>query len=206
MVFYETNNFSPPARPFLVVGLGNPGKNYRETRHNIGFMVVDQIAAELGLRWQEKSKRYEICSALVSDKQVFFVKPLKFMNTSGEIVRELLMADRIPLDHLIVICDDLNLPFGRIRIRGSGSNGGHNGMASIIQRLGSKEFARIRVGIGADFNKGEMSDFVLARFVKAEKKMLPEIISITSQATLTILTEDLDSAMNRFNQVIITPE
>lgn len=206
MVFYETNNFSPPARPFLVVGLGNPGKNYRETRHNIGFMVVDQIAAELGLRWQEKSKRYEICSTLVSDKQVFFVKPLKFMNTSGEIVRELLMADRIPLDHLIVICDDLNLPFGRIRIRGSGSNGGHNGMASIIQRLGSKEFARIRVGIGADFNKGEMSDFVLARFVKAEKKMLPEIISITSQATLTILTEDLDSAMNRFNQVIITPE
>lgn len=189
-----------------MVGLGNPGKNYRDSRHNIGFMVVDSIAAELGLRWQEKNKRYEICFALVSDKKVYFVKPLKFMNNSGDIVTNLLMADRIPLEHLIVIYDDLNLAFGRIRIRGSGSNGGHNGMASIIQRLGSKEFARLRVGIGADFDKGEMSDFVLARFLKAEKRILPEIIALAGQATLTFLKEDLDSAMNRFNQMIITPE
>lgn len=189
-----------------MVGLGNPGKNYQESRHNIGFMVVDQIAAELGLRWQDKKKRYEICSASIGGKEAHLVKPLKFMNNSGNIVYELLMADRIPLEHLIVIYDDLNLPFGRVRIRGSGSNGGHNGMASIIQRLGSKEFARIRVGIGADFNQGEMSDFVLSRFMKTEKKILPEIISRAAQAALIFLTEDLDAAMNRFNQMIITPE
>ena len=144
-----------------IVGLGNPGRKYRKTRHNIGFVVAEAIAKRLGGEFTVGSDDFELAEGQARATAVFVVKPLTFMNNSGLAVRQLLKRYRIPLEHLLVIHDDINLPFGRIKLRGKGSDGGHNGLASIIRHLSTQEFPRLRVGVGADFGPGEMVDYVL---------------------------------------------
>lgn len=156
----------------LVVGLGNPGTEYSHTRHNVGFMVLDQLVQE----WKEVSK---LKSAISKHGDVLYLKPLTFMNNSGEAVRAVLDYYHIAFEDLLVVFDDKDLPLGTVRFRSKGSSGGHNGIKSIIQHLGSEEFARLKVGIAPtdpDRAMGDTAEYVLGTFSKAEQKVLPEII------------------------------
>lgn len=159
---------------YLIAGLGNIGPEYARTRHNIGFMVLDA--------WKEasntsfKTERYgDVCCIQVKGRQFWLLKPSTYMNLSGNAIRYWMNKLDIPGENLIVVCDDLNLPFGTIRMRLQGSDGGHNGLKNIIELLGNNSFTRIRVGIGNDFARGGQIDFVLGSFSQEEEKQIPQI-------------------------------
>ncbi|MDZ7314979.1 MAG: aminoacyl-tRNA hydrolase [candidate division KSB1 bacterium] len=184
--------------PFLIVGLGNPGRRYEKTRHNVGFMVVDRLAERWDVRFR-KLNSYELGEVLWKDERVFLAKPLTYMNNSGFAVSELVRYYRIELNRLLVILDDVELPFGRLRIRRQGSSGGHNGLDSIITQLGSKEFARLRIGIGNEYAKRDMVDFVLSPFSKNEQEELESVLIRAVEAVQVFIENGVDQAMNRFN-------
>jgi len=183
----------------VVVGLGNPGRRYLKTRHNVGFLVADALAGRMGARYEIKAGLYALADGEAEGVGFAVVKPLTFMNNSGTAVAAVLRHMALPPEALLVVHDDVNLPFGRLRLRAKGSDGGHNGVASIIEALGTEQFPRLRIGIGADFAPGEMVQYVLARFTRGEWQALQEVIERAVDACLTFVTSSLVTAMNQFN-------
>ncbi len=184
----------------LVVGLGNPGKNYENTRHNAGFMVVDEIAKMCGADISQKAHRALVTKAVFNGKKIILAKPQTFMNLSGESVRALF--DYYKPEKLIVVYDDITLDVGGIRVRKSGSAGGHNGMKNIIQQLGTNEFERVRVGVGEKPSKMDLADWVLSRFKPEEREDLDNAIDNAVKAVELMLNDETDEAMNRFNKKV----
>jgi PTH1 family peptidyl-tRNA hydrolase len=151
-----------------VVGLGNPGKKYESTRHNIGFLVLDKFAEKNRLNFLPSKKDYYYSEGALATSEFFLLKPATYMNLSGTALLDFVSERQIDLENILVVFDDVNLPSGKIRLRKSGSDGGHNGIKSIIYNLQNDNFARLRFGIGSDFHKGEMADYVLSKFTANE--------------------------------------
>ncbi|MDX1977236.1 MAG: aminoacyl-tRNA hydrolase [Pseudanabaenaceae cyanobacterium bins.68] len=191
----------------LIVGLGNPGEKYDRTRHNIGFMVIDHLAKQwqVSLVPERKFKGSWAEKTWQSGNRVYLLKPSTFMNLSGESAIALLKWYKLTPASVLVIYDDMDIPLGRIRIKPSGSAGGHNGMKSVIAHLGTSNFPRLRVGIGAPKHPQEAKDpervvgHVLGNFSATEAKRLPELLGLTEEAIATIFTEGLDKAMSVYN-------
>ena len=184
---------------YLIVGLGNPGPEYTHTRHNIGFQVLDHLAATAEVRFSPD--RYADRAELRHKGRTFILtKPGTFMNLSGKAVRYWMEQENIPADRVLVITDDLAIPFGAIRIRAKGGAGGHNGLTSIIELIGTEEFPRLRFGIGSDFPKGRQSDYVLGEWNGNERKTLAERIELAGKAVLQFGLLGVANAMNNFNK------
>lgn len=182
---------------WLIVGLGNPGRKYSRTRHNIGFMVLDEFAHELNIEFIEK-KEYRIARGSILDKQIILVEPLLYMNLSGIVVRNILKKYIIQPQNLIVVYDDIDMETGKIRIRKTGSSGGHKGVESIIENIGSKDFIRVKIGIGRD--PGVPAEiYVLSKFDKDQLKIIKDSIDVAINAITTIIDKGVDRAMNLYN-------
>jgi PTH1 family peptidyl-tRNA hydrolase len=184
---------------WLIVGLGNPGAAYVKTRHNLGFMLVDQLARESQTHVKRDECRSLIGRAEIENQRTELAKPQTFMNLSGDAVNCLLQKPDRSLDRLIVVSDDLALPFGKIRLRPSGSHGGHNGLRSIIDRTGTNEFARLRIGIMPEHPVSDTKDFVLESFSKAESAEIEKILEASADAIRAVLRDGIDKAMAEFN-------
>jgi PTH1 family peptidyl-tRNA hydrolase len=194
---------SPPVlTTFIIAGLGNPGRDYRDNRHNVGFMVVDRIGEEFGIRLSKFQSRAMTGSGLVEGSKLILAKPQTFMNLSGEAVAALARFYKIPLENLLVIHDDLDLPFGVIRIRPGGGSGGQKGLASIINRLGNENFPRLRIGIGRPVGRMPASDYVLQDFSNSERKQLGGILDSCLGAVKVFVTTGMESAMNQYNGAV----
>lgn len=185
----------------LVIGLGNPGTQYRGTRHNLGFEVLDRYAGEYGLEFRKKKESLVAEAPHPQDGELLFVKPQTFMNLSGDVLAEYRNKHwyKDPAS-LLVVFDDAALPVGQIRIRTGGSAGGHNGMKSIIERLGNDRFPRLRVGIGAPPPNLALEDYVLKGFAPAERAQIEETLPRAVEALRAALTDGVEAAMNRYNQ------
>ena len=185
----------------LIVGLGNPGREYRDTRHNVGFMVVDEIARRHGIDWA--SAPSQIAETLIAkrfgDEPVMVAKPLTYMNNSGDAVAGLVRYFDVNHDDLFVVVDEAALPFGRLRARARGSAGGHNGLKSIIERLGTTEFSRLRLGVGRGDGRRDLADHVLARFERGEQAELETFITRAADAAELFAAEGIAKVMNVFN-------
>ena len=185
---------------YLVAGLGNPGKQYDMTRHNIGFHTIDYIADELGVKIKKLKYKAIYGECDINGEKVLLVKPQTYMNLSGESISEFVKFFKIPTENVIIISDDIALETGRIRIRKKGSAGGHNGLKNIIYMLNSENFNRIRIGVGAPTHPDyELKDFVLGRFTKDEIPVLEESIIKSYKAVVEIIKRGADSAMNKLN-------
>jgi peptidyl-tRNA hydrolase, PTH1 family len=184
---------------YLITGLGNMGYEYDDTRHNIGFEVVDQICEALGGSWRQDTHG-DLAEVKHKGRTLILLKPNTYMNLSGKAVRYWLQKEKIPNENLMVICDDLNLPFGKIRIRPNGSDGGHNGLKNIQELLASTAYPRMRMGIGSAFSKGKQVNFVLGKWTEDEQAELPNILERADEAVRTFATIGLDRAMNFFNK------
>ena len=186
---------------YIIVGLGNPGREYQNTRHNIGFQVIDAIAEKNNISVKEKKYKALIGKGVVAGQKVLLVKPQTYMNLSGESVREVIDYYKIDeKEELIVISDDISLDVGQIRIRKKGSAGGHNGLKNIILHLGHDQFERIKMGVGEKPQGYDLADYVLGHFTQMEQEILQDSIARALQAVETIMTEGVDQAMNRYNQ------
>jgi PTH1 family peptidyl-tRNA hydrolase len=187
---------------WIIVGLGNPGKKYAKTRHNIGFLVVEEIAKRYAIEFNEREK-YRIGRGSIDGRDILLVEPLLYMNNSGIVVKDISKRFTIPPENLIVIHDDLDMEVGKIRIRRKGSSGGHKGVESIIQNLSAKDFPRLKIGIG---RKGDIApeDYVLSKFRKNEIPLIKSAVEKASDAVITILLKGLEKAMNRFNSGLET--
>ncbi len=183
---------------YLMVGLGNPGAEYEETRHNIGFKVVDSLAQRLSGSF-ETGRLGEVSTVRFKGRHIVLLKPSTFMNLSGKAVRYWMDAEKVPLERVVVITDDLNLPFGALRLRAKGSDGGHNGLKDIQQVLGTTQYARLRFGIGAEFGKGHQVDYVLGSWSDPELDHMAERLDRSVNALLDITTAGLARAMNTHN-------
>ncbi len=186
--------------PRLIAGLGNPGAAYEQTRHNIGFMVTDAIAARLGAAFQNE-KRWQ--SHVAKFAAGWLQKPQTYMNLSGRAVAGLARFHKIPSQEILVICDDVDLPLGRLRLRPSGSAGGHNGLKSIIESLGGGDFPRLKIGVGAANGRpagDRLSGHVLGRFDEQEQAEVARVVDRATEAVLTALKDGLGTAMNLFNR------
>lgn len=193
-------------KPYLIVGLGNPGAEYRHNRHNVGFMVVDALAELAKIPIRRVSFRALVGKGALEGESVILAKPQTFMNKSGEAVAPLLRFYKIPVEHLLVIHDDLDLPLGTLRLRPSGGTGGQKGMESIVAKLGTRDFARLRVGIGRPPGRMDPSDYVLHDFDPPQVEMLPEILHHAVQAVRMFIKEGIEQAMNDFNGSVIDEE
>jgi len=185
--------------PKLIIGLGNPGARYAHTRHNVGFMVVDLLAQSLPAGGWSRDGQALVSRALVDGSEVLLAKPLTYMNRSGDAILPLMAEHSIEPADILLIVDDFNLDFGRIRIRRKGSAGGHNGLDSVIRTLGTSQFPRIRLGIGEEGMPDERMDFVLAEFPKSKDAGLKEMIEAAGDAVWTILRDGISRAMSVFN-------
>lgn len=184
---------------YLIVGLGNPGPEYADTRHNIGFQALDALAGASSVVFSPA--RYGDKAELRHKGRTFIlIKPATFMNLSGKAVRYWMEQENIPLERVLVITDDLALPFGAIRIKPKGGAGGHNGLSSIIELLGTEEFPRLRFGIGSDFGKGRQSEYVLAPWTPEESKALEARQELVAKAVLQFGLLGVSHAMNNFNK------
>ena len=184
---------------FLLIGLGNPGREYRDNRHNTGFMLIDRIAVRLNARGMKLQSKAIVTSVLYEDKKLILAKPQTYMNLSGHSVQGLANFYKLPLENLLVAHDDLDLPYGTIRMRPGGGPGGQKGVASTIEHLGTKDFVRLRIGIGRPPGRMDPADYVLQDFSRDEMKTLSEILDHAADAVLVFVMEGLDSAMNKFN-------
>ncbi len=185
----------------LIVGLGNPGKQYEQTRHNIGFDVIDYMANKYNID-VNREKFKGICGeGFIENKKVILLKPLTYMNLSGESIRELANFYKLEDDEIIVVYDDISLDIGRLRIREKGSAGGHNGIKSIIQNLGGDKFPRVKVGVGQP--KDNLVNHVLGKFSKEDREHIEKVIPVVSDAIVEIVKKDAKESMNKFNGVNI---
>lgn len=185
---------------FVIVGLGNPGKKYENTRHNAGFMAIDAIAAKYGIRVTEKKHKALCGSGVVEGQKVLLVKPETYMNLSGESVAEVLGFYKLdPQEELLVIYDDISLAPGNIRIRKKGSAGGHNGIKSLIAHTGTQNFMRIKVGVGEKPAGWDLADYVLGHFSEEDSAKISEVMPDVIQAAVLMMQGDADKAMNDYN-------
>ena len=187
----------PPS--LVVVGLGNPGSKYAETRHNIGFWSIDRIATECSIDVKSRNKATVVGEGTIAEQRVVLVRPRTFVNRSGEAARYLLARYRIPSDKLLIIYDDINLSLGKLRLRIRGSAGGHNGIKSIIEALRSGEFPRLRIGIGRPSAGQDQISYVIGAMSHEEREVADEMLERVTQAVSAILTDGIDAAMSRFN-------
>jgi len=188
----------------LIVGLGNPGREYEQTRHNVGFHVVDLMAEAEGWKWSGKHGKALLADGMVNGEKVVLAKPQSFMNASGPAVAELARWYKVDLADLLVICDDLDLPFAKMRLRPRGSAGGHHGLESVILALGSTEFPRLKVGIGRPaVNPMQTAGYVLQRPRGKEKETLEAAERLAAEAVRCFIREGVLEAMNRFNGVSV---
>jgi len=183
----------------LIVGLGNPGLAYRHNRHNIGFMVADALAQKLEIPLKRVKFKAQIGNGKVEGIPVIIAKPLTYMNNSGEAVAPLVHYFKVPLERLLVIHDDMDLPLGTLRMRPSGGSAGHNGMLSIFDKLGTNAIPRLRVGIGRPPGRMDPADYVLQDFPKNEEELLNMVIAQACEAVLAFITTGLEKAMNTYN-------
>ena len=183
---------------YLIVGLGNPGDEYQDTRHNIGFMVLDALAKASDTVFEDKRYGY-VANMRIKNRELVLLKPTTFMNLSGNAVRYWMNKENIQPENLLIVADDLALPLGKIRLRKQGSGGGHNGIGNIIQVLYSEQFARLRFGIGNDFPMGAQIKFVLDPFDEEERKILDERIPVAVEAVKNFCLSGIDDTMCKFN-------
>lgn len=184
---------------YLIAGLGNPGKDYAGNRHNVGFMSVDHLISAMNAQGKRIKSKAIVSEGLMNGCKIFLVKPQTFMNLSGDAVTALLRFYKVPEDRLMVIHDDIDLPFGTIRIRPTGGAGGQKGVASIIQKLGTPNFVRVRIGVGRPPGRMDPADYVLRDFSKVERDELPFLFSTVEKAVQAWVTDGIEIAMNRFN-------
>lgn len=186
-------------RVFFIVGLGNPGKAYEKTRHNIGFQVVEELARQSALALRKKFLiNGRLAHGLIEECDVYLFQPGTYMNRSGEAVARVMRKFGIEIENLLVIVDDVALPFGQLRLKTHSSSGGHNGLKSIEENLGTNGYARLRIGVGDD-RDGDLASYVLAPFTPDEQKLVPEILGRAAMIAKIWLTEGLTSAMNHAN-------
>jgi len=186
----------------LLVGLGNPGERYEATRHNVGFMVVEKLAAAAGVPLKKKGHQGVYGVGRIAGVETTLLLPQTFMNLSGASVGSACKSLGVVPGDLIVVHDEIDLPFGRLRVKLGGGHGGHNGIRSIAAVLGDQDFPRLRIGIGRP-SGGEVSDFVLSRFSAEERAQLPQVLDVAAEAVTTILTHGVQVAMNDFNHRVI---
>ncbi len=189
----------PPPQVFLIAGLGNPGREYQQTRHNAGFMFANALAEKVGITFSRMEMKAIVAKTRIEGYQVVLAKPQTYMNRSGQAVSSLVRFYKIPLNGLLVVYDDVDLPFGAVRMRPGGGAGGHNGMRSIIQSLGSQDFPRLRIGVNRPPGQMDAADYVLQDFTMVEQKELGEIFSHAIDAAMLFITQGLDMAMNNAN-------
>ncbi|NJN50040.1 MAG: aminoacyl-tRNA hydrolase [Polaribacter sp.] len=185
-------------RKFLIVGLGNIGDAYANTRHNIGFKIVDALAKEMSTTFQTQ-KLGDVATFTFKGKTFILLKPNTFMNLSGKAVRYWMQSEKIDIDNIFIITDDINLDFGSIRIKPKGSDGGHNGLKDIQDKLGTNVYPRFRFGVGSNFSKGRQVDYVLGEWDKEEESKLIERLPKSCEAILSFGTQGLAETMNQFN-------
>lgn len=195
--------FSKPACDYLIVGLGNPGSKYEKTRHNVGFRAIDLLAKELGCK-VDKGKFQGLCGqASYNGKKLLLLKPQTFMNLSGQSVQQAAAFYKLPPERVIVLFDDISLVPGRLRVRAEGSAGGHNGIKSIIAELGSQNFPRVKIGVGAKPHPDyDLADWVLSSFSTQEEKLLVPALERAGEAALCLLEHGVPEAANRFNGAV----
>lgn len=194
-----TAHKEPDPMKYLIVGLGNMGPDYDGTRHNIGFDVVDHLAEQQGVVFKNDTLG-DLASFKHKGRTFMLLKPSTFMNRSGKAVRYWLQKEKITQDRLLVVVDDLNIDLGSVRLRGKGSPGGHNGLKDIDQVLGGNKYARLRVGIGSDFGRGQQVNFVLGQWEPEEQEALQDVIEHSGKAVLAFGTIGLQHTMNAFNR------
>ncbi|MFH0779160.1 MAG: aminoacyl-tRNA hydrolase [Candidatus Eisenbacteria bacterium] len=182
-----------------VVGLGNPGRRYRLTRHNAGFLTIKELESSLVCSWRRKTALYEVRRCDLEGSDVLLVEPRTFMNLSGRAVQAVCVDFDLPLQELIVVCDDTSLPVGKIRLRKKGSSGGHKGLQSVIEVLDTGFFARLRVGVGMPAPEESLEDYVLSKPARSEKRAFKVGLVLASEAVACALKDGVDAAMNRFN-------
>lgn len=200
-MFFSKREESPSSGfDYLIAGLGNPGEQYAFTRHNAGFLALDEIAERAGIRVKSLKFKSLYGTGQIAGKKVVLLKPQTFMNASGEALRDAAQFYKIPMEKVIVLYDDISLDVGRLRIRRKGSDGGHNGIKSILYLTGSDQFPRIKLGVGKKPHpEMDLADWVLSRFTKEEGKLLEEAIDKAAQALELMIQDNTEEAMNRFN-------
>ena len=184
---------------YLIVGLGNPGYEYENTRHNTGFMVLDKMAESAGVSFEDKRYGY-VAETSIKGRKVFLLKPTTYMNLSGNAVRYWLQKENIDQKRLLVVVDDLSIPLGDYRLKGNGSNGGHNGLGNIQQLIG-RQYARLRMGIGNDFQRGQQVDWVLGKYTDEDMRTLQPSIDEAVEIIRSFVLAGLDITMNQFNKL-----
>ena len=189
----------PPDTTYLLIGLGNPGREYRDNRHKVGFMLIDRLAVRLDARGMKVQSKAIVTTATYQDRKLILAKPQTYMNLSGHSAQGLLNFYKVPVENMIVAHDDLDLPFGTIRIRPKGGPGGQKGMASTIEQLGTNGFPRLRMGIGRPPGRMDPAAYVLQNFSKDEFKALSEIIDRAAEAALEFVMNGVNAAMNKYN-------
>lgn len=185
--------------PFLIVGLGNPGDQYRHTRHNFGFMVIDRLAEKLAVSLKKVKFKALLAETKLDGQALILAKPMTFMNDSGRAVGPLLRFFKVPPDHLLIVHDDLDLPLGSLRLRPTGSSGGQRGVASIIATLGTQDFPRLRLGISRPPGQMDPVAYVLQNFTPAEAELKEMVLNQAADAALTFIREGMQAAMNQYN-------
>ena len=183
---------------YLIVGLGNIGDEYRNTRHNIGFKMLDAFAEASNIAFEDKRYGF-VGKGRVKNAELVLLKPSTYMNLSGNAVRYWMNEEKIPLENLLVLVDDLNLPFGTIRIRKQGSSGGHNGLGHIEQVLCTPNYARVRFGIGNEFNRGGQINYVLGEWTEDEEKAMPERLNVVKEIIPSFCLQGIERTMNIYN-------
>ena len=188
-----------PETTYLLIGLGNPGREYRDNRHNVGFMLIDRLIVRLNAHGMKVQSKAIVTTATYEDRKLILAKPQTYMNLSGQSAQGLLNFYKLPMENMLIAHDDLDLPFGTIRIRPGGGPGGQKGMASTIERLGTKDFPRLRIGIGRPPGRMDPAAYVLQDFSRDEMKTLSEVVDRAAEAALTFVVDGLNKAMNKYN-------
>ena len=191
----------------LIVGLGNPGADYSRTRHNAGFLLVERLAELWGARWAyEKRFNARMARAERAGASVLLGQPQTYMNSSGEAVGALARFYRVPVSRLLLVVDDADLPLGEIRLRSSGSSGGHHGLESVEQQIGTRDYARLRIGIGRESGAREITNYVLGRFGSTETPLVDRVLTVASRQVESWLEDGIQKAMSQFNGTVVGPE
>ncbi|HUH96833.1 MAG TPA: aminoacyl-tRNA hydrolase [Anaerolineales bacterium] len=184
---------------FLIIGLGNPGREYRDNRHNVGFMLIDRLIVRLNARGLKLQSKAIVTDAVYRDRKLILAKPQTYMNLSGHSAQGLVRFYKLPLSSVLIAHDDLDLPFGTIRMRPGGGPGGQKGVASAIEQIGTQDIPRLRIGVGRPSGRMQAADYVLQDFSRAEMTELSSILDRAADAVSTFVTDGLDQAMNKFN-------
>lgn len=184
---------------FVLVGLGNPGREYHQTRHNVGFMVIDELCQQFNLHLSRMQAKALVGNGILEGRKVILAKPQTFMNLSGKSVASLVKFYKIPLSQLLIVLDDLDLPLGMLRMRPGGGSAGNKGLMSIIEYLGTEEFPRMRLGIGRPPGQKNGADYVLENFQNGDMELVKEVLAKASKAAQTFIANGIDQAMNQFN-------